>query len=330
MEMSPRLAARQPRRRRRDSAQRAALHVAKSLALAAALAMALSACMVRSRPPDVSVELTTAMTRVTPGTADRVATTLPSRLRIATFNVHRETAANVIRGVQSEPVLREADLILLEEIHRIEPSADPCSPACALAKQLGMYAAYAPGHMQGDGSDGVAILSRAPILSTEVLELPDIDVHINSGRRVALVATVLVDGQPVTVYAVHLTNRLTVAERRRQMLPILEHASHVTTPVLMAGDFNSSPFSWFHGIVPIPFAHQDRHLEKLMRDYEFETPVARSGPTSRVLGMKLDAIYTRGFATSAFATAHASDVSDHLALWADVELRRQHSVALAD
>ncbi|CAN5759840.1 hypothetical protein BH11MYX2_BH11MYX2_25430 [soil metagenome] len=292
--------------------------------------MALSACMVRTRPPDVSVELTRPNVRVTPGTEDLVTNALPSRLRIATFNVHRETAANVIRGVRSEPVLREADLILLEEIHRIEPSSDLCSPACALAKELDMHAAYAPGHMQGDGSDGVAILSRAPILSTEVIELPDIDVHVNSGRRVALVATILVDDQPVTVYAVHLMNRLTVAERREQMMPILEHAAHVTTPILMAGDFNSSPFSWFHGVVPVPFAHQDAQLEKLMHSSNFETPVTRSGPTSRVLGMKLDAIYTRGFATSAFATAHASDVSDHLALWADVELRRQHGVAAAD
>ncbi|HSD87183.1 MAG TPA: hypothetical protein VLB44_06695, partial [Kofleriaceae bacterium] len=37
------------------------------------------------------------------------------------------------------------------------------------------------------------------------------------------------------------------------------------------------------------------------------------------IGMKLDAIYTRGFAAKRFATAHAKDVSDHMALWALME-----------
>ena len=38
----------------------------------------------------------------------------------------------------------------------------------------------------GDGDDGVAVLSRAPITSAQVLTLPYFDVHVNSGRRVAL------------------------------------------------------------------------------------------------------------------------------------------------
>ena len=48
----------------------------------------------------------------------------------------------------------------------------------------------------------------------------------------------------------------------------------------------------------------------------FDTPVKDSGATHRYIGMKLDAIYTRGFGTKRFATARAQDVSDHLALWA--------------
>ena len=39
---------------------------------------------------------------------------------------------------------------------------------------------------------------------------------------------------------------------------------------------------------------------------------------NRHLWMKLDGIYTRGFTTTAFATAHALDVSDHYAPWAQV------------
>jgi len=40
------------------------------------------------------------------------------------------------------------------------------------------------------------------------------------------------------------------------------------------------------------------------------------GPTSRFLGMKVDAIYTRGFETVRFATSNAKNILDHLAVWA--------------
>ncbi|MBL0219202.1 MAG: endonuclease/exonuclease/phosphatase family protein [Myxococcales bacterium] len=270
--------------------------------------------MVRAAPPDTTIETTFP--------SEAPAPSLPRELRVVTFNVHRETPSNVLRAVNSDPMLRDADLIILEEVHRLEPTTEPCSAACALGKDLGYYTLYAPGHMQGDGSDGVAILSRAPILSGQVMELPDIDVHVNSGRRVALIATVLVNHAPVTVYAVHLTNRLTVAERKAQMRPILEHVKRQTTPVIMGGDFNTSPFTWVGGLFPVPIGTQDDHLEALVRTYGLDTPVASSGPTSRFLGMKLDAIYTRGFATHEFAVAHAQDVSDHLALWANLVARR--------
>lgn len=273
----------------------------------------LAACMVRASPTDKSVERTLPTTR-TPAT-------LPRQLRVVTFNVHRETPDAVIRGVRSDRTLLDADLIILQEVHRVEPSADPCSAACALGKELRMYTHYAPGHVQGTGTDGVAILSRAPILDSEVVELPDIDVHINSGRRVALAATILVDGAPVTVYAVHLTNRLTVKERLRQMRPILEHAEQKKTPIIMAGDVNTSPYTWLGGLVPIPIGTQDDHLEALVRSYGFETPVAKVDKTSRFMNMKLDAIYTRDFATYAYATSDADSISDHLALWANMELR---------
>jgi len=272
-------------------------------------------CLVRSRPPDTSIE-TTFPAAAPPATA------LPAKLRVVTFNVHRETPANVIHGIESDPKLREADLIFLEEVHRVEPATDPCSAACALGKTLGYYTLYAPGHMQGDGSDGVAILSRAPILSGEVMELPDIHTHVNDGRRVALIATVMVGSTPTTVYAVHLTNRLTVAERKEQMLPILKDVKKRKTPVIMGGDFNTSPFTWIGGVIPVPIGTQDDHLEALVRTFGMDTPVADSGATSRFLGMKLDAIYTRGFDANGFAVSNADEVSDHCALWANLIARQ--------
>jgi endonuclease/exonuclease/phosphatase family metal-dependent hydrolase len=308
--------------------------------------LAAAGCMAHGLPADAHIE---AVVPAAPKAAE-----LPRPMRVVELNVHMERGEKIVDALQHDPALRDADVIILEEIHR---SNLGCSAACMVGKTLGFYSVYAPGAAAGDGDDGIAIVSRAPITSAQVIELPHFDVHINSGRRIALAATIeranapaaedlttlpatpiapggaatvvaaaltpcappTIASHPITVYAVHLENRITVAQRRAQMLPVLEHATKQTTPVIIAGDFNTSPFTWIAHLLPIPTGTQDDKLEALVRAHGFATPAVGSGPTSRFLAMKLDAIYTRGFRTTDFATARASDLSDHLAMWAIVE-----------
>jgi endonuclease/exonuclease/phosphatase family metal-dependent hydrolase len=269
------------------------------------VALAVVACANRGIPKDVRVETTFP-------TAPPLAE-LPAQFKVVTFNVHMEPGAKVAPAIAADRGLRDADVIVLQEVHR---SGLGCSGACEIGKRLGYYVLYAPGHAAEDGDDGVAILSRAPITSSRVIELPYFNVRFNSGRRVALAATIQHAGKPITVYAVHLDNRLDVADRRTQMIPVLEHAKQQTTPVVIAGDFNTSPFTWIGHVIPVLTTTQDNNFERLVRANGFDTPCAKSGPTHRYIGMKLDAIYTRGFATKRFATTRAFDVSDHMALWA--------------
>lgn len=268
------------------------------------IALVLAACM-HGTPKDKTVETTFPAVARAPE--------LPRQLRVVTFNLHMEPGAKIVPGILGDPALRDADLIFFEEVHR---DGVGCSTACAVARKLGYYAVYAPGHVNGNGDDGVAIVSRAPITSSQVIELPFYNVHFNGGRRIALAATIELAGKPVTVYAVHLENRLGVHDRRVQMTPVLDHARQQATPVIIAGDFNTSPFTWIAHVIPIPTGTQDDRFEELVRSKGFATPLAHSGPTHHHLWMKLDGIYTRGFTTEAFATAKAHDVSDHLALWA--------------
>jgi endonuclease/exonuclease/phosphatase family metal-dependent hydrolase len=278
-----------------------------SLGLASCLSLA--ACAGHGLPADRSIEATFPST-------PRVAT-LPHDFRVVTFNLHGETGHVVAHALATDPALRTADLIVLEEVH----GQDHCSVACEVANALGYQAVYAPEFEDRGGTDGVAILSRAPIESAQTIPLPYYDVHINDERgKAALAATVRIDGQPVTVYAVHLTNRLTVSQRRHQMMPVIEHAEQQGTPVIIAGDFNTSPFTWIAHVIPVLTTTQDDRLEELMRAHGFATPVKDSGATSRWLAMKLDGIYTRGFVTHQFATADALDISDHLALWAHMSI----------
>jgi endonuclease/exonuclease/phosphatase family metal-dependent hydrolase len=276
----------------------------------AAGCVALSACSfgLQSVPKNHQIEATFPATPV--------ATELPKQFKVVAFNVHMEPAKKFITGMQADRAVRDADLILLEEVPRFDGQMD-CSAACGASKLLGYYAVYAPAHHADKRDIGVAILSKAPIMSARIIELPWNDVHFNAGRRAALAVTIQQNGRPITVYGVHLENRLSTTDRRKQMAPILADAKAQTTPVIIAGDFNTNPFHWISHWLPLPTAgHQATRLESLVRSYGFDTPVKDSGPTHRYIGMKLDAIYTRGFDTRYFGTAHAKDVSDHLALWA--------------
>jgi endonuclease/exonuclease/phosphatase family metal-dependent hydrolase len=279
----------------------------------------LAACSNHAIPKDRTIEATFP--------AQPPPTALPRSLRVMTFNIHMEPGAKIAKAIRADPALRRADVIFLQEVERDERQPEPCSAACELGRELGYHVVYAPGHAIKKGSHGVAILSRVPITSAQVIELPYFNVHVNSGRRVALAATLDVDGTPVTAYAVHLDNRLDVADRRRQMMPVLAHAARQDTPIIMGGDFNTSHFTWLFHVIPIPTTTQDNYLEELMRDSGFDTPVTECGPTHILLGMRLDAIYTRGFTTTKFAVSDASRVSDHLALWAQMQLSDRPQVA---
>lgn len=280
--------------------------------LAVVVALALAACANNSLPTSRTIETTFPQQ---PPVAE-----LPARFQFVTFNIHMEPGDKLAKAIATDRAVKTADVIVMQEVHRnIVGAGTSCSAACDLGKRLGFYTLYAPGHAKGKHDYGVAILSKAPITSAQVIELPFYNVHFNSGRRIALAATINHAGRPITVYAVHLDNRLTVKQRRKQMLPVLEHAKQQPTPVVIAGDFNTSPFTWINHVVPLLTTTQDNHFERLVRSYGFDTPVEDSGPTHRYIGMKLDAIYTRGFATKRFATSRVHDVSDHMALFAYVE-----------
>ncbi len=286
--------------------------------LAVVVALAVGACANNTLPVNRGIESTFPASTLTSSTV--AGTELPHRFKVVTFNIHMEPGDAVAKAIATDSALNDADVIIMQEVPRsVLGVSASCSAACDVGKRLGYYALYAPGHQRGKRDFGIAILSKAPITSAQVINLPFFNVHFNSGRRVALAATINHAGQPLTVYAVHLDNRLTVKQRRKQIMPVLDHAMLQPTPVVIAGDFNTSPFTWIDHVVPVLTTTQDNRFERLLRAHGFDTPVTKSGPTHRYLDMKLDAIYTRGLTTSWFATARAHEVSDHLALWAVVE-----------
>ncbi len=240
-------------------------------------------------------------------------------LRVATYNVHMESAASIARVVANNPELAAADVLLLQEIEH--HGDEDASRAEQVANHLGMSVAYAPGYGLPDGgSHGVAILARVSLRDVEILELPYFHVVVNSARRVALAATIDLDGQDVRIFSVHLDNRINPQKRKRQLAPVLRSAKSFSGPVVIAGDLNTSPFCWAVSLLPIPCGMQDDAVEQAARKSGMQTPVTEIGSTSKWLGMRLDAIYTRGFSASSSAVERSVELSDHLPVWVDLQL----------
>ena len=234
--------------------------------------------------------------------------------RVVAYNIHGVDGDRLAAALARSPVLEGADLVLLSEVH----AHGPCSDACVAGARLGMASAYAPGHVQDRGTEGVAILSRWPLSDVEVIDLPYHRVVVNSAPRVAIAATAMTGAGPVRVFAVHLDNRISPSARVRQLAPVLDRARQWPGPVVIGGDFNTSPFSWLGALVPVPTGRQDDAVEAAVRRAGLTTPVTASGATSAWLNMRLDAIYTRGVAVRGLGVERDVRISDHLPLWADV------------
>jgi endonuclease/exonuclease/phosphatase family metal-dependent hydrolase len=156
-------------------------------------------------------------------------------LRIVTFNIkYSREIDRAIELFQKNRELQNPDIIALQEMNN--------AGVDRIARALGMSYVYYPSafHPQASGDFGNAILVKGTIESDHKLLLP----HPGRFRhllRCAVVADVVVDGQRLRVYSVHLETpfQISASDRRDQARAIVEDAARYPGPVVVAGDFNS-------------------------------------------------------------------------------------------
>lgn len=242
-------------------------------------------------------------------------------IRLVTFNVEfGDDMASIAGAFETNVDLARADVILIQEI---ESYADEgLSRAEFLAQRLEMNHVYAPSGREGNGTQGLAILSRFPLQDVQVMKLPKADLYISARQRLALGATLVIGHQSLRVVDVHLDVRLNISQRVRQLHPVTLSADARTA---IAGDFNTNPFSWA-GSIPIApdqsvsASDQARQLDDYMRAFGFDTPTENSGSTqdSSIGEFRLDSIYSRELSTSSVGVVDGLALSDHAPLWADI------------
>lgn len=229
----------------------------------------------------------------------------PDSLRIVTFNVrYAEQTALAIRVLQTSPELRNADIVMLEEMNE--------DAVAEVAAALGMEYVYYPAllHPVPRKNFGNAVLSRWPIIDDEKLILPSRSMS-RGAQRVAVAATILVGHERVRVYAVHLATILEVwfTGQTNQAEAVLEAASDYDR-VVVAGDMNSHD-----------------NVGAIFTGAGFFWPTRDTGPTTHKL-FAVDHVFSRGFTVGGSGAVQDNlGASDHLPVWASLAFSHEQQTA---
>ncbi|MBA3672490.1 MAG: endonuclease/exonuclease/phosphatase family protein, partial [Gemmatimonadaceae bacterium] len=174
-------------------------------------------------------------------------------LQVMVYNIHAgKDAKGVDNLARVAALVREAgaDLVLLQEVDRNTTRSGKVDQPAELAKMTGYSVALGKSLDFQGGDYGIALLSRSPIGAWERVHLPVEPPQERSGgsheARVALVATVATSAGPVTIVNTHLDASREDTYRRqevRRIVALVDSLRARGTPVIIGGDFNSTPES---------------------------------------------------------------------------------------
>ncbi|HEX5062700.1 MAG TPA: endonuclease/exonuclease/phosphatase family protein [Kofleriaceae bacterium] len=249
---------------------------------------------------------------------------VPTTLRIASWNVERGEHPDALADeIMTSPVLASADILIVQEIEN--HPGELGSRASRLAAALGMTWFYAPARTQDEGTHGDAILSRFPLSSPEVKQLPFVDQPVNSRTRIAQRAVVDLGTRTFTLVNVHLDTRLAPVDRIRQLDPAVADNPPVT---VVGGDLNTLPWIWVDTAVPLTSSEavlgqdQAQIVDDYLAAQGFATPIVHDTDTHEsVIDMRLDALCPRGLPVLDAGVDYTVSGSDHYAVWIDIDVR---------
>lgn len=230
---------------------------------------------------------------------------LPTRMRIATYNVHRwsgVTGRQVPDATLAGNVISQldADVVALQEVLRPFDAKDPLTE---LAEEQHLHVAFVVTRAHRRGELGNAILSRWPITSLFVLDLS----FSRLEKRTALAAEFKLGERSLTVVATHLALR--DRTRQRQVRAILSHPQ-LQGPVVLMGDLNA----WRR-------SKATQALEAALGAHD-NCRWPASFPSARPI-LALDRIYSRGAQIETLEAHRSNDArraSDHLPVIAGLKL----------
>ena len=241
-----------------------------------------------------------------------------NEIKIVSYNIRwrgGEELKQLTKLLEEDPEIGGAAILGLQEVDRHKKRTGHSNTVKALADELGLHYAWAapPAAKPKDEEEtGVAILSVHPLSDVRRIVLPH--AGPNQRRRVALGATVEIEGRQWRVYSAHAETRISVDKKMEQFNAILEDLARYPAemPAVVMGDLNT----WQ--------ASADDKTIKLFSDAGLKTPFgSQSTFRRRVLFVpvefRLDWVWLRGLEATGFGIDRQIEVSDHWPLWANVK-----------
>ena len=245
-------------------------------------------------------------------------------LRVATWNTFRAPDPEMLaREYAESPELSKADVLMIQEVEAHD--GEDGSRAKRLAEALGMTFVFAPARKESY-LHGIMIASRYPITNARVMRLPLGHAPFRENARPAPAAVSDRATQVITLVDVHLDVRIGPVDRIRQLHPV---ATQVPEDVAIGGDFNTNPWAWIGGNVPLTSTEaivgqdQAKVIDDYMSGLGFQIPIGADEVTfNRPLldHMRLDNVFVRGYRVLGQGIAKDVEGSDHWPVWVDLAL----------
>ncbi len=243
--------------------------------------------------------------------------------RIASWNVHFGADVDDLAAqLAASTEIAKADVILVQEIEAYPDETGTRS--ARLARALDMTWIYAPARAEDAGTHGIGILSRHPLEAPAIRQLPFFDQPHNPRNRIAMSSELVLGAHRLQIVNVHLDVRLGPIDRIAQLHPAV---NDIADKVLVGGDFNTNPWAWVDGILPLTGTeaivgqHQAAVVDDYLTGKGMVGAIPLSTSTMRLpgVGMRIDNLYARGLPIVASGVEHV-DGSDHWPIWVDVDL----------
>jgi endonuclease/exonuclease/phosphatase family metal-dependent hydrolase len=249
----------------------------------------------------------------------------PATLKVVEWNMeYSRNLDEQLVTLTADPSLADADVYLLSEVDRCSARNGVRRAARLLAAAVGGAYAYgiefvelSIGRTVG-GDTGQAIVSRRPLSGVGLLchsaqaDWFAEDDQVRLGQRVVLYADVPAGDAHVRLYSLHFESRDELGERRavqvKELLDVAQ-AGACERAQVVAGDFNA----WYPTTPELV----------LMRNAGFEDALAALGDTGPTHdnSLRLDYVWTKGFAVRDGGVLREVTTSDHFPLWVELELR---------
>ena len=243
-------------------------------------------------------------------------------LKVVSYNIRFRSGGELkkmIKLLHNDPEIGGAAILGLQEVDRRRKRSGNCHTTKVIAEELGLHYAWAaPPAAEADDEEetGVAILSVYPLSDVRRIVLPH--EGPNGRRRVALGATVEIEGRKWRIYSAHAETRLAMKKKLEQFKSMLDDLAQFPSdmPAIIMGDLNTWESS------------ADDKTHKLFSDAGWKTPFGGEATFKRRLllvpiEMKLDWVWLRGLEAGSFGIDRKIELSDHWPLWTIVKTQNR-------